>query len=194
VAEHVSPPLSQFVKVILKVSYTRGADLMLCLAAVKAGSRDCVAGIASAIKLLDRVGVAKNSTYIFDGAGSDDHSHTSPADEAGFLAKITSEPWGAAVRGGMAVLGVDGTQATNGVGTPAAGHIQIKDGSRVAPVPGEDYGILIAKTQVGYIEAKSGRQLVYSVLLNNGPFTDFAEFIATDHDVAAVGIAIQGGY
>ena len=193
VAEHVSPPLSQFVKVILKVSYNRGADLMLCLVAVKAGSRDCAAGIASATKLLDRMGVAKNSTYIFDGAGSDDHGHTAPADEAGFLARITSEPWGAAIRGGMAVLGVDGTQALNGVGTPAAGHIQIKDGSRVAPMPGGSQGIIIAKTQVGYIEAKSGRQLVYGVFLNNTAYTGFEDFMGVDHDVAAIGIADTGG-
>ena len=194
VAEHVSPPLSEFVKVILKVSYNRGADLMLCLAAVKAGSRHCTDGVASALKLLDRMGVAKNSTYIFDGAGSDDHGHTSPADEAGFLAKITGEPWGAAVRNGMAVLGVDGTQATNGVGTPAAGHIQIKDGTRVAPMPGETTGVIIAKTQVGYIEAKSGRQLVYGIFLNNAPFAGFDDFVAADHDVAAIGVAIQGAY
>ena len=140
------------------------------------------------------MGVAKNSTYIFDGAGSDDHGHTSPADEAGFLAKITGEPWGAAVRDGMAVLGVDGTQATNGVGTPAAGHIQIKDGTRVAPMPGETTGVIIAKTQVGYIEAKSGRQLVYGIFLNNAPFAGFDDFVAADHDVAAIGVAIQGAY
>ena len=46
VAEYVSPPFSEYVKVILKVSYNRGADLMVCLAAVKAGSRDCGDGLA----------------------------------------------------------------------------------------------------------------------------------------------------
>ena len=54
VAEYVSPPLSEFVKVILKVSYNRGADLMVCLAAVKAGSRDCGEGLAEVLKLLAR--------------------------------------------------------------------------------------------------------------------------------------------
>ena len=61
-------------------------------------------------------------------------------------------------------------------------------------MPGEAQGIIIAKTQVGYIEAKSGRQLVYGVFLNNAPFTGFEDFMATDHDVAAIGVAIQGAY
>lgn len=79
VAEHVSPPLSEFVKVILKVSYNRGAHLMLCLAAVKAESRDCAAGIGKELELLDRLGVSRQSTYVFDGAGSNDHGKTAPA-------------------------------------------------------------------------------------------------------------------
>ena len=34
IGQHVSARLSQFAKLILKVSYNRGADLMACLAAV----------------------------------------------------------------------------------------------------------------------------------------------------------------
>ena len=168
VAEHVSPPLSEFVKVILKVSYNRGADLMLCLAAVKAGSRTArtaspapsscsIAWVSPRTAPTFSMGPGRTITAILAGR------------RGGLSCQITGEPWGAAVRNGMAVLGVDGTQATNGVGTPAAGHIQIKDGTRVSLMPGETSGIIIAKTQVGYIEAKSGRQLVYGIFLNNAP-------------------------
>ncbi len=194
VAEHVSPPLSEYIKVILKVSYNRGADLMLCLVAAKAGSKDCPVGLEKELDLISSLGVPKTSTYAYDGAGSDDHGKTSPADEVTMLIKVTGEPWGAAIRKGMAVLGVDGTQATNGVGTPAAGHISIKDGSRVAFGPGEYQGIIIAKTQVGYIEAKSGRQLVYGIFLNNAPFGAFEDFVAADHNIAAIAAAIQEAY
>jgi D-alanyl-D-alanine carboxypeptidase/D-alanyl-D-alanine-endopeptidase (penicillin-binding protein 4) len=38
VGKYVSPPLSQLINLLLKVSYNRGADLMTCLAAVKLGS------------------------------------------------------------------------------------------------------------------------------------------------------------
>jgi D-alanyl-D-alanine carboxypeptidase/D-alanyl-D-alanine-endopeptidase (penicillin-binding protein 4) len=193
-AEHVSPPLSEFVKVVLKVSYNRGADLMLCLAAVWAGSRDCAAGIGRELALLARLGIPRDSTVVFDGAGSDDHDHTAPADQTTFLRAAAGEPWGAALRDGLAILGVDGTQAMNGVGTPAAGRLRVKDGSRVSMTPGQLQGILIAKTQVGYVDARSGRQLVFAVFVNNAPFRSFDDFIAADHDVAAIAAAIQEAY
>jgi D-alanyl-D-alanine carboxypeptidase/D-alanyl-D-alanine-endopeptidase (penicillin-binding protein 4) len=194
VAEHVSPPLSEFVKVVLKVSYNRGAHLMVCLAAVKAGSRDCTVGIGKQLELLDRLGVSRQSTYVFDGAGSNDHDKTAPADQTTVLARVLKEPWGASIRDGMAILGKDGTQAANGLGSPAVGHIQIKDGSRVSLTPGDYQGIIIAKTQVGYIEAKSGRELGFAIFLNNAPFGSIEDFIAADHDIAAIAAAIWEAY
>ena len=135
VAEHVSPPLSEYTKVILKISYNRGADLMVCLAAVKSGSRNCADGLTQILKLLGRHGLAESGTYVFDGAGSDDGGKTTPADLATFLREIIAEPWGPSLRDGMAVLGVDGTQAPNGAGTPAAGHVRVKDGARSSEAP-----------------------------------------------------------
>lgn len=194
VAEHVSPPLSEFVKVVLKVSYNRGAHLMLCLAAVKAESRECTVGIGKQLALLERLGVSRQSTFVFDGAGSDDHAKTAPADQTTVLARVVKELWGPSIRNGMTVLGVDGTQAQNGVGTPAAGHIQIKDGTRVIGAPGDYQGIIIAKTQVGYIATKSGRELAFAIFLNNAPFASVEDFIAADHDIAAIAAAIQQAY
>ncbi|MDU0342357.1 D-alanyl-D-alanine carboxypeptidase/D-alanyl-D-alanine endopeptidase [Bosea rubneri] len=193
VAEHVSPPLSEFVKVILKVSYNRGADLMVCLAAVKAGSRDCGEGLAEMLKLLARHGVSSTGTYVFDGAGSSHNSRTTPSDLATFLREITTTPWGSAFHDGMAVLGVDGSQALNGAGSPAAAQVRIKDGDMVA---GSAAGQLVAlaTTQTGYIAAKSGRLLVYSLMVNNIPFLSLQDYSTARADVAAVVVAIQQGY
>jgi D-alanyl-D-alanine carboxypeptidase/D-alanyl-D-alanine-endopeptidase (penicillin-binding protein 4) len=93
----------------------------------------------------------------------------------------------------MAILGVDGSQAQNGAGTPAAGHVRIKDGDIVA---GSAAGQLVAlaMTQTGYIDAKSGRQLVYSLLVNNIPFPSFPDYVAARADIAAIVVAIQQGY
>lgn len=193
IAEYVSPPLSEFVKVIQKVSYNRGADLMVCLAAVKAGSRDCGKGLAEVLKLLAEHGISPTSTYVFDGAGTSPNNRTTPSDLARFLREIAPTPWGAAIHDGMAILGVDGSQALNGAGMPAAGHVRIKDGDTVA---GSASGILVALaiTQAGYIDANSGRQLVYSLMVNNVPFPSLEEFAAARADVAAVVVAIQQGY
>ncbi|WP_332696227.1 D-alanyl-D-alanine carboxypeptidase/D-alanyl-D-alanine endopeptidase [Bosea sp. (in: a-proteobacteria)] len=193
VAEYVSPPLSEFAKVILKVSYNRGTDLMVCLAAVKAGSRDCGEGLAEVLKLLAKHGVSSTGTYVFDGAGSSNNNRTTPSDLATFLTKITTTPWGAAIHDGMAVLGVDGSQALNGAGTPGAGQVRIKDGDMVA---GSAAGQLVAlaTTQTGYIDAKSGRRLAYGLMVNNIPFLSLKDYSAARADVAAVVVAIQQGY
>lgn len=193
VAEYVSPPLSEFAKVILKVSYNRGADLMVCLAAVKAGSRDCGEGLTEVLKLVAGHGVSPTGTYLFDGAGTSANNRTTPSDLTTFLREIAATPWGAAIHDGMSVLGVDGSQAPNGRGTPAAGHVRIKDGDTVA---GSVAGQLVALaiTQTGYIDARSGRKLVYSVMVNNVPFPSLEDYNAARADVAAVAVAIQQGY
>jgi serine-type D-Ala-D-Ala carboxypeptidase/endopeptidase (penicillin-binding protein 4) len=192
VAEYVSPPLSEFVKVILKVSYNRGADLMVCLAAVKAGSRDCGKGLAEVMKLLAEHGVSQTGTYVFDGAGSSPN-RTTPSDLATFLREIAPTRWGASIHDGMAVLGVDGSQALNGAGGPAAGHVRIKDGDIVAGSAAEKL-VALATTQAGYIDAKSGRRLVYSVMVNNVPFPSLEDYTASRADIAAIVVAIQQGY
>ncbi len=151
-------------------------------------------GIGKELELLDRLGVSRQSTYVFDGAGSNDHAKTAPADQTTVLTRIVKEPWGRSIRRGMAILGVDGTQAANGVGTPAAGHIQIKDGTRITTAPGDYRGVIIAKTQVGYIEAKSGRDLAFAIFLNTAPFASIEDFIAADHDIAAIAAAVQQAY
>ena len=110
-----------------------------------------------------------------------------------FLRTITTTPWGAAIHDGMAILGVDGSQAQNGAGTPAAGHVRIKDGDIVAgSVAGQL--IVLAMTQTGYIDARSGRQLVYGLFVNNIPFTSMEDYVAARADMAAIVVAIQQGY
>ncbi|HEV2636136.1 MAG TPA: D-alanyl-D-alanine carboxypeptidase [Actinocrinis sp.] len=52
VATLVSPPFQQEAQLILKVSHNLGADLMVCLLAVHAGSKDCQSGFAG-IKAFD---------------------------------------------------------------------------------------------------------------------------------------------
>jgi D-alanyl-D-alanine carboxypeptidase/D-alanyl-D-alanine-endopeptidase (penicillin-binding protein 4) len=196
IAERVSPPLSEFVKVILKISYNRGADLMVCLVAVKNGSRSCPDGLAYELQTITALGVSPESTIPYDGAGSVDAARTSPADQTALLRGLTRTPWGRYVHDGMAIMGVDGTQAENQAGTPVAGHIRVKDGSRVGGSPAGQ-ALLVAKTEVGYIDAKSGRKLVYAVFLNDVPIAggNVAQtFFTADHDLSAIAASIQQGY
>jgi len=53
----VSPPFDQYVKVVLHISYNRGADVLACLVGVRAGLRDCENGLGRATRIVQRLGV-----------------------------------------------------------------------------------------------------------------------------------------
>ncbi len=88
IGERVSVPMAQYAKLILKVSYNRGADLMVCLAAVKLGSTNCQTGLRAEVKTATSLGVARNALFPQDGAGSDDQGRSTPAALATFLRRV----------------------------------------------------------------------------------------------------------
>jgi len=193
VAERVSPPLSEYTKVILKVSYNRGADLMVCLTAVKAGSRDCEAGIAREVRHNASLGARRVTTFPFDGAGSEEQDRTTPVDMTRFLRAVAGEPYGEALRDGLPVLGVDGTLADVAKGTPAAGRIQAKTGTRLH-VTDAGQALLTGNAHVGYIRARSGRQLVFADFVRDVPLPSPERLREVDADQTAIEAAIQRLY
>jgi D-alanyl-D-alanine carboxypeptidase/D-alanyl-D-alanine-endopeptidase (penicillin-binding protein 4) len=193
VAEHVSGELSKVTKVILKTSQNPGANLMACLVAVKAGSKDCTAGLVAEATYAASLGVPPNELFIFDGAGGNELDHATGNAMTQFLRAVNNEPIDDAFRGSLAVLGVDGDLAQEEVGTPAAGRVAAKSGTR-ANVSPAGTGILTARTLVGYVNAKSGRQVLISVMVANVSFTSMTDLFAVVADNASVAVAMQEGY
>ncbi len=193
VAEYVSAPLVEVIRLILKVSHGPGADLMACLVAVKAKSRHCEDGLKRAFVLLTGFGVSLDSTFVFDGAGGDERNRTTPAAMTAFLRALAEQPYGAAFRHGLPVLGVDGTLAQTQPGSPAAGHVQAKTGSRAWGTPADQI-LITGLTLVGYAEAKSGRTLVFAVMVRDVPVGSPQDLAAVDADQGAIAAAIQRGY
>jgi len=193
VAEHVSAELSEFTKVILKTSHNPGADLMACLNAVAAGSKDCNAGLAAETEYISSLGAPDNSFFIFDGAGSDERDRASGSAMTSFLHGLDSDPIGPSFEESLAVLGVDGDLAETAADTPAAGHMRLKTGTRAAFAP-SGQGLLTARTMVGYADAESGREIIISVMVRDIPFTDIDDLIAVIDDAAAIAVAMQQAY
>ena len=194
VAQRVSPPLSEYVKVILKVSYNRGSDEMVCLVAVARGSRDCRDGLKPELTAIGRLGVSPRTTILYDGAGASDLGRSTLVDFTTMLRHATARPWGAALRDGLPILGVDGNFAANQRGTPAAGHVFVKSGTRAHEAP-TDQALMTALTQAGYIDARSGRKLVYALFLRDLPLSgNLEEFFAADEDQGRLAAALQQGY
>lgn len=171
VGDYVSPPLSQFVNLILKVSYNRGADLMTCLAAVKVGSPDCEQGLVPELETITKLGVHPDGVFPLDGAGSDDQGRTSAAAMAQFLRHAESAGYGKALYDALPVLGRNGTLANVLDKSPVAGHAQVKTGNR-AVGSATNQLMLLGNSLAGYIETKSGRHVSFMLVVGNVPITN----------------------
>jgi D-alanyl-D-alanine carboxypeptidase/D-alanyl-D-alanine-endopeptidase (penicillin-binding protein 4) len=198
VAEHVSEPLEEFVKVILRTSHNPGADLMACLSAVRAGNRDCENGVAQEFEVATGLGVSPDSMFLLDGAGAVEFSRVTPDAMTTFLREISEQSYGEAFRTSLAELGVNGDVAQVQSDSPAAGYVQIKTGTRgTAPTPAGQ-GLVTGRTLVGYIEAESGRQLVVAIMVEGVPVTSVENFLSTletaVEDQGVLAVAIQQGY
>ena len=197
VAQHVSAPLKEFTAYIFKTSHNPGAQLFACLAAVKSGSRECEDGPKQEFKIATGLGVPADSTFIFDGAGSDDHDRTTPDAMTKFLRAVEEEPYGEAFVSSLALLGKEGTQAQAEKDSPAVGKIRVKDGTRVLPTPAGQ-GIFFGKALVGYVEAESGRRLVISIMVRDVPVSSAQEIFplieSVTEDESELAAEIQQGY
>ncbi|HEY1444665.1 MAG TPA: D-alanyl-D-alanine carboxypeptidase/D-alanyl-D-alanine-endopeptidase [Acidimicrobiales bacterium] len=170
VGDYVSPPLSQFVNLILKVSYNRGADLMTCLVAVKEGSTDCQQGLVAELATITKLGISPESVFPLDGAGSDDQGRTSAAALATFLQGAQSTSYGRTLYDALPVLGRNGTLANDLPKAPVAGHAQVKTGNRAVGSVTNQL-MLLGNSLAGYIETKSGRRVTFSIVVGNVPLS-----------------------
>jgi D-alanyl-D-alanine carboxypeptidase/D-alanyl-D-alanine-endopeptidase (penicillin-binding protein 4) len=173
--QHVSVPLAQYAKLILKVSYNRGADLMACLAAVKLGSRNCERGMAAEVQTATGLGVRRSEVIPFDGAGSDDRGRTTPTALATLLRAIPHTPYGPAFVDALPILGRDGTLANVLSNAPVAGHAQIKTGNRVVPNGAGQINVL-GNSLAGYVETSHGRRVVLTIFVGNVPIPTVEDF------------------
>ncbi len=197
VAEHVSGPLEEFTSYIFKTSHNPGAQLLTCLAAVKTGSRECEQGPKAEFELFTSLGVSADTTFIFDGAGSDDHNRTTPDAMTEFLRAVDEQPYGEPFRTSLALLGEEGTQAQAETSASAKGKMRVKDGTRVLPTDA-DQGIFFGKALVGYVEAESGRQLAVAIFAGDVPVSSAQDIFPTAMNLTeeqdGIAEAIQQGY
>jgi serine-type D-Ala-D-Ala carboxypeptidase/endopeptidase (penicillin-binding protein 4) len=189
VAEHVSTTLAQYAKLILKVSYNRGADLMTCLAAVKLGSRNCERGIGAEVRTATSLGVPRSGLFPQDGAGSDDQGRSSPQAMALLLRGLVHAPYGRTLLRALPILGRDGTLADVLPHSPAAGHAQVKTGNRVV---GNAAGqlMVLGNSLAGYATTRSGRRVTFMIVVGNVPLNTAEGFLPVVNDQARMIAAI----
>ncbi len=173
VAELTSPPLSEDVKLTLKVSQNMHANYYIILLALSENKTSFSDGMIKEGEVLRSLGLDTTDVALGDGAGGDRVDHISPRAPAQLLTLMSKQPYADQFIRAQPVLGVDGTTVDHcAPGNPACGHVYAKTGSYSYPDPLNGRNILISKGLAGYVDTKSGKQLVFAEYVNNVPLTD----------------------
>jgi D-alanyl-D-alanine carboxypeptidase/D-alanyl-D-alanine-endopeptidase (penicillin-binding protein 4) len=183
VAELTSPSLSEDVKLTLKVSQNMHANYYIMLLALSENRTGFYDGMEKEGKVLRALGLDTTAVMLGDGAGGDRVDHVSPRAAAQLLRLTGTRPYADAFVKAQPILGVDGTTAGHcRPGNPACGRVYAKTGTFVYPDPLNGQDILISKALAGYIDAKSGKRLVFAAYVNNVPLSDTvtADTVGTD--------------
>ena len=157
VAAYQSPPFSQYTKLILKVSHNYGANLNVCLMAVKAGSTDCNDAFP-VMSFLKKAGVDVEQVALADGRGLDPVDQFSPKSVIELLHYWLKQPQFNTFRKMLPVMGVNGSLGSQGIckDCPAKGKVFAKTGT----VGNQDLlngRVIQAESLGGYLEVAPGR-------------------------------------
>ena len=193
VARLRSLPLSQEAKYVLKVSYNRGGQMMICRLAAAAGSTDCNAGLAHARQIWAKAGLHTKSAVLIDGSGLNGNLIT--ADNQVQLETIMAKaPEAAAWRSALPILGVDGSLFQVQTHSPAAGHVFAKTGTLGGIDIFNHRFIVPTKALGGYIDARDGRRLAFAIIVTNSVFPDLKGVFEANDDVGKIAAIIQQAY
>lgn len=175
VAVHTSTPLSEEVKVTLKVSQNLHASMTAPYligtygaAPQGEGKADPVsAGFAAERAMLKDAGLDVGSAVQSDGAGA--AAFFTPDFMVHYLTFLSQQSFAAQFRAALPVLGKDGTLASIQKDSPAAGHVFAKTGTYGTPDMLNHELFITGKGLAGYIVTAKGQTLAFSAYLNLVP-------------------------
>jgi len=184
VAEHVSPPLSEEIKVTLKVSQNLHAGMGPYLLGALVG-KDTKNPLGAGFKLehdflqsakLDLSGAAQG-----DGAGGDWADLFSPDFMVHYLTYWTTRPDYQVFFKALPILGKDGTLAKIQINSPGASHVFAKTGTFGSEDKLSGKMMLNGKGLAGYVLTKEGKKLAFAAYVNHvslAPDPDAAQQVA----------------
>lgn len=166
VAEHVSPPYSEEVKVTLKVSQNLHASLTpRMLRSVLAPHDTAKTGFDLEHDFLTRAGLDLTGAQQADGAGGD--AHFTPEFVVSYLKYMSQQKNFNYFYTALPVLGRDGTLWNIQQSSPASGHVHAKTGTFEVDDPLNHRLLVTGKGLAGYMTTASGRHLAFAVYVNN---------------------------
>jgi serine-type D-Ala-D-Ala carboxypeptidase/endopeptidase (penicillin-binding protein 4) len=188
IATFTSPPLSEYIKLILKVSHNLGADLVAPLLAVREGKTSFSEGMQVLGKFItEKVQISKNSFIFLDAAGGDENRLT-PKAEIQLLDYMRNQPKKRfeAFFNSLPIMGVDGSLADFGKNSAAVGKIHAKTGTGINFNLATNEFFLTTQALAGYIEAKNGHLLEFILVVNNGTMPKIEDIFPIFEDLSQI--------
>jgi len=156
-AEHVSVPLRDAMKLINKISQNLHTEMLLRTVARQSGPWTTPEDLMKAPQdFYASAGIAPDDVIQADASGLSRHDLVTPRAIVALLAFAQKQPWFETYYGSLPVAGVDGTLEDRMKNTPAEGRIHAKTGS-----------VEHVRTLSGFAETPGGRRLIFSFLSNN---------------------------
>jgi PBP4 family serine-type D-alanyl-D-alanine carboxypeptidase len=170
VAEHMSLPLAEEIKVTLKVSQNLHAGMGPYLLGALAG-KDTANPLKKGFELerafLQQANLDLSGASQGDGAGGDWADLFSPDFMCRYMAYWTTRPDYDIFSRALPILGKDGTLAKIQKESPGTGHVFAKTGTFGSDDRLNARGMLNGKGLTGYVITKSGRKLAFAAYVNH---------------------------
>ena len=184
VALHTSPPFTEALKVILKVSHNLHAGMLPLLLAGKHGERTLEAGLRREGEALRALGVPVDEITFGSAAGGAWADQVTPTATVTLLRAMARRNDFGAYRDALPLLGVDGTlHDMVAQGSKARGQVHAKTGTLIWGSPLNGRFLLRSKALAGYLETERGRTLAFAFFLNDA-------IVAQHTDTARAGKAL----
>jgi D-alanyl-D-alanine carboxypeptidase/D-alanyl-D-alanine-endopeptidase (penicillin-binding protein 4) len=156
-AEHISVPLGESVKLVNKISQNLHTEMLLRTAARQNGVWSTPEDMLKTPQdFYASAGIAVDDVIQTDGSGLSRHDLVTPRAIVTLLKYAQGQTWFAPYYASLPVAGIDGSLQDRMKGTVAAGRIHAKTGS-----------VEHVRTLSGFAETPSGRRLIFSFLSNN---------------------------
>ncbi len=156
-AEHVSVPLGDSVKLVNKISQNLHTEMLLRTAARQNGLWSTPEEMLKTPQdFYAAAGIAPDDVIQTDGSGLSRHDLVTPRAIVTLLKYAQGQTWFAPYYASLPVAGIDGSLQERMKSTVAAGRIHAKTGS-----------VEHVRTLSGFAETPSGRRLIFSFLSNN---------------------------
>jgi D-alanyl-D-alanine carboxypeptidase/D-alanyl-D-alanine-endopeptidase (penicillin-binding protein 4) len=173
---HVSVPVVDDIKVLLKTSQNLHAELLLRLLGKTEGSDGSfVEGARVVRQFMVDAGIDDRDFFLYDGSGMSPNDRVSPRAFTHLLSWASHQPGGAEWRDCFPIAGIDGTLQNRFKTSPLKGKLWAKTGT-----------LNEVNALSGYLTAASGQTLAFSIIVNGHRPDSDAEFQAIDRIAEAI--------